>query len=133
TTHNLFTLDSNSVAARSAAALLGLAALDDELVAAFVLLAGLLALGMTPRALEVLTATAGFRLALAPTVGVVDGVHGHATHGRAHPEPAAAAGLPADDLLVLDVAHCADGGVAARVDAADLAGRQLDEGVAALA
>src|SRR3954468_7651345 len=93
---------------------------DDELVALLVGVPGA-ALGLAPRADRV-ASTGG--LALTTTVRVVDRVHGHAADGRADALPAVAAGLAPVDVRLLGVADLADGGAAARVGVADLAGRQ---------
>src|SRR4051812_39859391 len=63
------------------------------------------------------------RLALTATVRVVDRVHGHATHRGALALPAHPAGLAPVDVGLLGVADLTDGGAAAHVDVADLAGR----------
>src|SRR5690606_696817 len=62
-------------------------------------------------------------LALAATVRVVDGVHDDTTDVGALALPAHAAGLAPVDVGLLGVADLADGGAAARIDVADLAGR----------
>src|SRR5690606_9664490 len=72
---------------------------------------------------------AGLGFALAPAVGVIDRVHTHAAHGRADAAPAGAARFAGDDIHMIGVADLADGGVAADVDLADFAGRQLHQGV----
>src|SRR5690349_20783725 len=64
------------------------------------------------------------RLTLATTVRVVNRVHGDTTDGRADALPAHTAGLAPVDVRLLGVADLADGGAAAQVDVADLAGRQ---------
>src|SRR4249919_3640079 len=109
----------------SSALLAGTTATDDELVARLVRTAGT-ALGLSPRADRVAT-TGG--LALTTTMGVVNGVHGDTTDGRALALPAHAAGLAPVDVGLLGVAHLADRGAAAQVDVADLAGRHTQLGV----
>src|SRR5207247_2046123 len=74
--------------------------------------------------------TAALRLALAAAVWVVDGVHRGAAHGGALAEPAAAAGLAAGDVAVVDVAHLPDGGATRQQHPAHLAGRQPERRVA---
>src|SRR5206468_3556259 len=100
------------------ALLVRLAAADDELVAGLAPLAGapfLLAPGR-----DRVATTGG--LALATAVRVVDRVHGDTADGRALALPPHAAGLAPVDVALLGVADLADGGAAARVDVADLAG-----------
>ena len=87
------------------------------------------AFGLAPRADRVAT-TGG--LALATTVRVVDRVHGDTADGRALALPAHAAGLAPVDVRLLGVADLADGGAAAHVDVADLAGGHAQLRVAAL-
>src|SRR5439155_18922904 len=53
---------------------------------------------------------AALRLALAAAVRVVDGVHRRAAYGRALPLPAAAPGLAAGLVLVIEIPDLADGG-----------------------
>src|SRR4051794_17678250 len=62
-------------------------------------------------------------LALTTTVRVVDRVHGHTADGRALALPPHPAGLAPVDVGMVGVADLADGGAAAHVDVADLAGR----------
>src|SRR6266702_3380002 len=91
---------------------------NDELVA------GLAAAGASLRLagrVHRVPATGG--LALATTVRVVDRVHGHTTDGRALALPPHPARLAPVDVRVLRVADLADGGPAAHVHVADLAGR----------
>src|SRR5690606_16036330 len=92
--------------------LAGTATAHDELVAFLVRAAGA-ALGLAVGVDRVAT-TGG--LALATAVRVVDGVHDHATDGRADALPPHAAGLAPVDVGLLGVAHLADGGAAAHVD-----------------
>src|SRR5919202_3933169 len=98
--------------------LAGAPASDDELVAWLVGLAGT-ALGLTPRADRV---TAAGGLTLTAAVRVVDRVHHDTTDGGALALPPHAAGLTPVDVGLLGVADLADGGAAAHVDVADLAG-----------
>ena len=77
------------------------------------------ALGLA-RGVDRVATTGG--LALATTVRVVDRVHRHTADGRALALPAHAAGLAPVDVRLLGVADLADGGAAADVDVADLAG-----------
>src|SRR4051794_39459049 len=100
------------------ALLVGLAAADDERVAG--LAATCAALGLAGRVDRV---AATGRLALTTAVRVVDRVHGDAADGGALALPAHAAGLAPVDVGLLGVADLADGGPAADVDVADLAGR----------
>src|SRR6266536_4773262 len=74
--------------------------------------------------------TAALRLALAPTVGVVDRIHRRAAHGRALATPAAAARLPARDVLVIDVADLADRRSARQRDSPQLSGGEAQDAVA---
>src|SRR5699024_257736 len=90
----------------------------DELVALLARAAGA-ALELTPGRDRV--ATTG-RLALATTVGVVVRVHDHAADLGALALPPHAAGLAPADVRLLRVADLTDGGAAAGVDVADLAG-----------
>src|SRR5918994_85302 len=94
------------------ALLAGVATANDVLVAFLVRVAGP-AFGLAPRRNRV-TTTGG--LALATTVGVVDGVHRDTADGRADALPAVAAGLAPVDVGLLGVADLADGRAAARID-----------------
>src|SRR5690606_34836066 len=98
----------------------GGAATYDVLVAFLVGVTGA-ALSLTPRG-DGVTSTG--RLALTTTVRVVHRVHGDTADGRTDALPAAAAGLAPVDVRLLGVADLADGGAAACVDVADLAGGQ---------
>src|SRR5262249_2680488 len=68
-------------------------------------------------------------LALAAAMRVIDRVHGHATDRRADAEPALAARLADDDVLVVRVADRAHGGQALARHDAQLARIELDLGV----
>src|SRR5215213_5104836 len=100
------------------ALLAGTPAADDELVAGLVGPAGT-ALRLAG-GIDRVPASGG--LALATTVRMVDRVHGDATDGRTLALPAHPAGLAPVDVGLLGVADLADGGAAAYVDVADLAG-----------
>src|SRR5262245_25529765 len=78
-----------------------------------------------------MTATRG--RASTTTERVIDRVHRHATHLRPLAETAAASGLAAGDVLVVDVADLADRRHALDVDLANLARGHLDRRVLALA
>src|SRR5690606_31479238 len=82
--------------------------------------------GGTPRA-DRLAGFAGATLATA--VRVVDRVHGHAAHGRAHAAPTHGAGLADLAQAVFFVAHFADGRAALDVHAAHFARAQAHLGV----
>src|SRR4249919_2201114 len=112
----------------SSALLAGTATTDDLGVAGLALATGA-ALGLAPRADRVAT-TGG--LALATTMGVVDGVHDDTADGRALALPAHAAGLAPVDVGLLVVADLTDRGTASDVDEAHLAGRQAQGGARAL-
>src|SRR5207244_9261424 len=73
---------------------------------------------------------AALRLALAARVRVVDRVHRGAAHRRPLALPAAAAGLPAGDVLMIEVADLADGRPARERHAPHLAGGQTEHTVA---
>src|SRR5919112_94032 len=111
----------------SLALLAGAATTDDQGVAGLAL-AGT-ALGLAPRRDRV-TTTGG--LALTATVRVVDRVHHDAADGRPLALPAHPAGLAPVDVRLLGVAHAADGGAAAHIDVAHLAGRHPQLRAAAL-
>ena len=81
--------------------------------------------GLAPRRLR---RHAGRRLALATTVRVVARVHHHAAHLRPAAHVARAPGLADVLVLVVQVAHLADGGHALDAHAAHLARRQADGG-----
>src|SRR5437868_3027233 len=99
-------------------------AADDELVRLLVLCTRALAKRRhAPRCDRM---AAALRLALAAAVRVVDRVHRRAAHGGALALPAAAAGLAARDVLVVDVADLSDGGPARERDAAHLARRKAE-------
>src|SRR5947208_5706873 len=103
-------------------------AAHDQVVRRLVLRAGALAERRhTPRGDRM---PAALRLALAAAVRMVDRVHRRAADGRALALPAAAAGLPAGDVLVVDVADLADRRAAGQRDAAHLAGRKPQHAVA---
>src|SRR5439155_25852357 len=105
------------------------AAADDQLVGRLLRLARPVAEGrLAPWSLRI---AAGAGLALTTTMGMVPRVHRRTANGGPDSEPPAAAGLPARLVLVLDVTDLADGGLAAHVDAAQLAGRHADDGVVA--
>src|SRR6201999_3412119 len=110
------------------ALLAGPAPADDHPVARLALAAGT-ALRLAGRVDRVPT-TGG--LALTTTVRVVDRVHGHTADGRALALPPHAARLAPVDVGLLGVAHLADGGAAAHVDVADLAGRHAQLRVGAV-
>src|SRR5687767_13205212 len=109
------------------ALLAGLAATDDLGVAGLAL--ARTALGLAPGGHRV---TSTGRLALTTTVRVVHRVHHDTTDGGALALPAHAAGLAPVDVGLLGVADLADGGAAADVDEAHLAGRQAQRGARAL-
>src|ERR1700726_4260791 len=93
-------------------------AADDQLVGFLVLAARALAERRhAPRGDRV---PAALRLALAAAVRVVDRVHRRAAHRRPLAEPAAAAGLAAGDVAVVDVADLTDRRAAGEQDAAHL-------------
>src|SRR5262245_23005986 len=92
---------------------------DDELVARLLLPGAQAHRRLSPGGLG-LPADGG--LTLATAVGMVAGVHRRAAHGGAPAEPAGPPGLPQGDVLVVDVAQLADGGGAAGVYPAQLAG-----------
>src|SRR4029077_9699680 len=96
-----------------------LSAADDQLVRGLLRLARAVAeCRLAPRRLRV---ASGAGLALAATMRVVDGVHRRASYGRPDPEPAAAAGLAARLVLVLDITDLAHRGLAAHWDSSQLA------------
>src|SRR6185437_7479685 len=109
-----------------AAALLAAApAADDQLVRFLVLAPGALAERRhAPRRDRV---AAALRLALAAAVRVVDGVHRGAANRRALAAPAAAAGLAARDVLVVEVADLPDRRATGERDAAHLPGREAQD------
>src|SRR5512145_2276879 len=108
--------------------LLPVPALHDHRVSPLVL-ARAIALGeRAPRADRI---ALGAGAALAATVRVVDRVHHHAAHGRAHAAPAHRTGLAELAQVVFLVADLADGGAAVDQHAPDLAGAQPQLGVAA--
>src|SRR6476646_4575091 len=96
-------------------------AADDQLVRSLVL--GPRALAERRHAPRGHRVAAALRLALAAAVRVVDRVHRAAADGRALALPAAAAGLAARDVLVIDVADLADRRTAGPGDAGHLARR----------
>ena len=100
---------------------------DDELLGLLLLVAGS-ALGLAPWRHRV-ASTGG--LALATTVGVVDGVHGHAAGLGALALPAVAAGLADLDRVRLGVADLADGGAAVDGNPTHLGAGQAQGGVVA--
>src|SRR5205823_9012983 len=96
-----------------------LAAADDELVRGLLGRAGAVAQSrLAPRGLGVAPRSG---LSLATAMRVVARVHGRASDGGPDPEPAAAAGLAARLVLVLDVTDLADRRLAVHMDAAQLA------------
>jgi hypothetical protein len=109
------------------------AGLDDEDGSDLLLLAGLLTFGVAPRAEEVLTTTTGLGLTFTTAVRVVNRVHGHTADGRTNALPAGAACFAGNFVHVIAVTDLADGCVAGFVEAADFAGRHLDQCPAAFA
>src|SRR5689334_635272 len=71
------------------------------------------------------------RAPLAAAVRMIDRVHRDAAHARPPSAPARPSGLPVRDVLVLEVADLADRRPAGEADAAELAGRQLEQRVVA--
>ena len=63
-------------------------------------------------------------------MGVVDGVHGDAAHGRPLTQPALASGLAELDVLLVGVGYCADGGHAFGPHHAQLPGVEAQLGIA---
>src|SRR2546422_4809172 len=106
-----------------------LAPLDDEALGPLVV-AGLGALGGLAPGGDRVTAAGG--LSLPAAVRVVHRVHGHPAVVGAPAEPARPARLADGDVLVVEVAHLADGGQALEVDLAHLSRGELDLGVIAL-
>src|SRR4051812_28182413 len=103
----------------AAALLATTAAANDVAVRRLVLLAGAVAQRrLAPRSHGMAT---GRSRALAAAVRVVDGVHGHAARLRALAQVTLATGLADRDVLVVGVAHRADGGAALGGDHAHLA------------
>src|SRR5690606_19046586 len=100
---------------------------DDQPVAGLVRPAGA-ALRLTLRVHRVATARG---LALTTTVRVVDRVHRDTADRRTLALPTVPAGLADADVGLLGVPHLADGGPAAHVDHAHLAGRHAQGGVVA--
>src|SRR5206468_1991765 len=82
------------------------------------------ALGLAPRADRMAPARA---LALATAKRMVNGVHGHAAHGRADALPPLAPGLAELDVALLGVAHLGHRGPAGRVDPPVLAVRVVQQ------
>src|SRR5512145_2913261 len=103
--------------------------LDDELGGALVA-ARLVATGRLAPGRHGVTATGG--LAFTTTMRVIHGVHDHAADGRADAQPDPAAGLAQGHVLVLQIAHLADGGGAVEVDLADFPGGHAELGVVAV-
>src|SRR2546421_10476102 len=104
-----------------------LPATNDQLVGRLLRLARAQAEGwFAPRRLGI---AAGPRLALAPAVRMVGGVHRRAAHRRPLAQPAGAAGLAARFVLVLEVADLAQRREAAHVDAPKLARRHAHDRV----
>src|SRR5208283_1731333 len=87
---------------------------------------------LAPRGDDLLAAAAALRLALAAAVRVVDGVHRHAAHAGPAPEPAVAPRLAERGVGLVAVADDADGRAALCVHQPDLAGGQLQLGLAVL-
>src|SRR5699024_8673261 len=103
--------------------LLTVSPLYDELIAAVLLLAGLITQGrLAPRSDRARTANGA--LALATAVGVVVGVHNRAAHGGPPAHVALPAGLADFHVLMVDVGDLADGSHAALGNVAQLAGGQ---------
>src|SRR5699024_4261222 len=109
--------------------LLTVGALDNELVRAVMMLAGL----VTHRRLAPggnRAGTANRALAFAAAVGVVAGVHDGTADGGPPAHVALTAGLAEVDVLMIHVADLADGGDAVQGHVAHLAAGQTDQGVA---
>ena len=92
--------------------LLGLAALDDKLVAPLVLGACPLPLGVSPGGFQMLSPTTGLGLALSASIRMVDRVHTHSTHRRAHSLPAGPTRFSRNLIHVIPVPDLADGAIA---------------------
>src|SRR5262245_65500669 len=73
--------------------------------------------------------TSARRLAFSATERGVDRVHGAAADVRPLTHPPAATGFADRHILVIEIAHLTDSGVALDVDLANLAGRHLDRRV----
>ena len=102
--------------------LLLIATLDNELVGRVLLLAGLVTQsGLAPRSNRAGTTHGG--LALTTAVGVVAGVHDGTADGGTPTHVALPAGLTDLNVLVLQVAHLADAGLAVGADDTHFAGR----------
>src|SRR5947199_5237185 len=119
------TAPSSTICSLAATLLAAATAADDQLVRFPVLAARALPERRdAPRRDRV---AAALRLALAAAVRVVDGVHRRAAHGRALATPAAAAGLAAGDVLVVDVADLTHGRATRNGNAAHLARREPED------
>src|SRR5699024_9950153 len=105
--------------------------LDNELVRAVVMLAGLVTHSrLAPGGNR--AGTANGALALTTTVGVIAGVHNRTANGGTPTHVALAAGLTDVHVLVIHVANLADGSDAVQRDVAHLAGGQTNQSVAVL-
>lgn len=109
--------------------LLGVAALYDDGVAGLAETAGLLALDVAPRRLEVLTTPPDLDLPSPPPFGWSTGfIVIPRTVGRT--PTAGAAGLAGHFVHVLGIANLTDGAVAILIETADFAGGHLDQRIA---
>src|SRR5690606_33800083 len=96
---------------------------DDEFIGSLVV-AGLLTLGLlAPRGHRMAAAGSS---AFAAAHGVIDGVHGYAADLGTLAQPTGPTRRTADDLVVIHIAHAANGGLACRGQEADFAGGKLD-------
>lgn len=100
-------------------------ALHNHLVGIFLVLAGLQAQSnLTPGGNR--SGHTHRALALAAAMGVIAGVHNHAADGGTDAHVTGAAGLTNADVLVVSVAHGADGGFRIHRNLADFAGGQTN-------
>src|SRR4051794_5616257 len=100
----------------------------------FLFVAGAIALGQqSPRRGQLLPATAGFGLACATTVRMVDGVTSNTAVDGANAAMTRAAGFAEDYVFVLGIADLADGGIAIFVDTPNFARRKANLGIAFVA
>src|ERR1700731_943820 len=104
------------------------AAADDEHIGPLVVTGLVATRRLSPRSNRVTTARG---LTFTTTVRVVDRVHRDTAVGRANALPAVASRLADGDVLVIGVAHLADGRHALDQHLAGLAGGQLEQSVLA--
>ena len=88
---------------------------------------------LSPWADRMMATAATFRFPLTTTHRMIDGIHHHTSDMRPAALPASASRLAARDIHVIDVTDLPNRGVSLLMNPANLAGGQLDQGIAGFA